>query len=140
MWLCHKSKLVHKKNCATVLLILCISGVIFILLGCCATIPKAPIETSLMWICDDPKIVLNYQHNTDGAVQQCWIVYNGEQVEVVTDYRANLFWVELPGPRSDEGTLFQGKWKYKKDKLIFTIEEDNFFGGDYKTLVFSKGE
>lgn len=93
-----------------------------------------------MWICDDPKIVLNYQHNTDGAVQQCWIVYNGEQVEVVTDYRANLFWVELPGPRSDERTLFQGKWKYQKDKLIFTIEEDNFFGGAYKTLVFSKGE
>ena len=108
--------------------------------GCCTVVPKDPMRTEFMWICNNPKIVLNYQCQKSALEPQCWLIQNGERVDIVTDYRANLFWVELPGPRSDERTLLQGKWKYQGDKLIFMIEKDNIFDGAYKTLVFTKKE
>lgn len=114
-------------------LILCLAALIA-MSGCDPLSRWAPPEISEKWVSNDPEMVLHFEQ--DGQ-QNCWILWNGTRTEVEVGFRAGFFWVTLAGPRVPTVTLLQGSWRYKGDKLLFLIEEDDFFDGAYKTLVFT---
>ena len=85
-----KKKLVRCWQGIMLLLITCNIGMIVTMSGCCTVVPKDPMRTEFMWICNTPPIVLNYQCQNSALEPQCWLIQNGERVDIVTDYRANL--------------------------------------------------
>ena len=137
MWICHDSK-VTRRLIAFVAIILLF---LMLLTGCDPYASIAPYNTASKWICEDPEIVLSYWRDENGVLQEkSWIIWDGEEIDIIAGFHSGSIMVTLNKPSVPTQVLFQGKWKYKGDKLIFTIEEDNFFGGAYKTLIFSKGE
>ena len=132
----HKSKIRLKRSALAIIIISSL-----LLTGCDVLASRDPFHVSSGWICDNASIVLTHWRDDDGyGKQQCWLQWDGKQVDVEVGFRSNLFWVMLAGPRAPTEILFQGKWKYQGDKLIFMIEKDNIFDGAYKTLVFTKKE
>ena len=111
--------------------------------GCDPAAGRYPPQISKKWVCTDPPITLIdiYDSSENSELLNEWIEWNDTRVCIRVSYHVHFFWVSKyhDGFQTTDN-LFRGTWKYEGDKLIFTIEEDNFFGGAYKTLIFSKGE
>lgn len=111
--------------------------------GCDPMAGLYPFQVSEKWVCDDPSITLvdRYDRETNQSTEEEWIRWNGNEVRIRISYQGGSFWVsEYHDGVLTSDTLFRGTWRYRGDKLVLTIEEDNFFGGAYETLIFSKAD
>lgn len=127
----------------TKMLVCCIIlGLAVLLCGCNTTNDSAPCAETSIWVCDDPRIVLDYTHYEDNSlVRSETLWWDDSTLEIEVGYRAHRYWVYVfDYDNWVDKTVFYGSWKYRRGKLVLKIEEDNLFGGQYKELVFTRQE
>ena len=140
MWFCNKRWIITTYKYFSFILFLII---ILTMSGCDPVAGRYPPQISEKWVCTDPPITLIdiYDSDKNSELLDEWIEWNDTRVRIRVSYHVHFFWVSkyYDGFQTTDN-LFCGTWKYESDKLVFTIEEDNFFGGAYKTLIFSRDE
>lgn len=122
-----------------VLLLACVLLTTLLLTGCDPHAGKYPCSQDAKWVCQEPKITLEYvwgEMNSLTCVET--MEYNGETMRLEIGYLSCNYKVQLEGVVNYDDFLFEGRWKYRGEKLVFTITEDHFFDGKYPELVFER--
>ena len=130
------SKLIHKQRLLCYCLILCIGLGGLFLSGCDPVAGHYPWEIAPKWVCNAPEMTFESTQLRDNT----WsfsgeLIWEDIAVDVDVAYRANRFVIYPENTSSHDDRLLSGTWRYDKDDLIFTIEEDFIFDGAYSTLV-----
>ena len=120
---------------------------LFICTGCdpTAAFNNYPSGKASRWICDNPKLEILYIADKHGIMQpQIYqMEWEGEQIPVSVAFGGGYYSLVLDngdGVVQPEEILATGTWHYRWGKLVLEIVTDNFFDGEYKELVFIRGE
>ena len=123
---------------------------LMLLTGCDPYAGKYPDSEASTWECVDPPMTMNYLED-DGiwatVDQNCVLFWEGQEIPVEFYYQSCTFECRKQGTNDQKGQLFIGTWEYpwenliqNKDKVVFHIDRDEFFDGQYEALVFERVE
>lgn len=136
-------RLANKKN-RLIISIIIFFIIMFAMPGCDPFGGTYPPETAERWICDEPQFTLEAQQQANGVwVFSNQLFWDNDVLILDVTYRADMFVVYSKSytnrPLPYEERLLSGTWRYFGPYLIFDIDEDFLFDGEYKTLVFHRG-
>lgn len=102
---------------------------------------KYPYETESTWVCTDPNITIS-NHFDEHHIPNpdATVIWNGQTIKIKVGFQSVLFEVFEADENIGTNYLFKGTWHYRFGKLVFKIEKDKFFDGQYKELVFTRQE
>lgn len=96
-------------------------------------------QDGTVWVSEEPDIMFEvsdeYVEKYGGNCKGVMTV-NGEEVVIRPTFGYGGY-VDF-GARSGSAIYISGNAEYSKDKMVFTVEEDNVFGGKYTTITFIK--
>ena len=119
------------------MMLCCIISSVFLLSGCDAYYNTYPFDEECEWACQDPSIVLSYTYDAEGKRSGKEVLtWNNSTIELQIGFRASSYDAYPKGNTGYASRLFSGSWRYEKDYLILTIEEDYIFDDQYNELVF----
>ena len=117
--------------------LLLIAVMVISLLGCDPRNGEYPENISQEWTCEQLPFVLSYDIGPDGKrIVSHVLEWENKPVCVKIGMHSSQYDVYPIDATYAEAIMFSGEWRYRGEKLVLSISDDDFFGDGRSSLEF----